>query len=151
SGNAGAQRQNEASLYLKTAPLPANTSKAVFKNVALDMRRYKNLELFVHAEDLNDSAPTNNDLNSNAAFFIRFGSDATDNYYEYETTLKYTSKNATSPLEIWPNENTIRLEIQNFIDAKLRRDKNSAIPIDARTEDLEFNAIDNNKRIFVKG
>jgi cell surface protein SprA len=150
SGNAGAQRQNEASLYLKTAPLPANTSKAVFKNVALDMRRYKKIELFVHAEDVRAGAQSNN-LDENAKFFIRFGSDATDNYYEYETSLKYTPRNATSPLEIWPNENTVNLEIQNFIDAKLRRDKNSAIAIDARTEDKDFSADDVNKRIFIKG
>ena len=150
SGNAGAQRQNEASLYLKTAPLPANTSKAVFKNVALDMRRYKKLELFVHAEDVRAGAQSNN-LDENAKFFIRFGSDATDNYYEYESSLKYTPRNATSPLEIWPNENTVNLEIQNFIDAKLRRDKNTGTPIDARTEDFDFGSIDPNKKIFIKG
>ena len=150
SGNAGAQRQNEASLYLKTAPLPANTSKAVFKNVALDMRRYKKLELFVHAEDVRAGAQSNN-LDENAKFFIRFGSDATDNYYEYESSLKYTPRNATSPLEIWPNENTVNLEIQNFIDAKLRRDKSTGTPIDARTEDFDFGSIDPNKKIFIKG
>lgn len=150
SGNSGAQRQNEASLYLKTQPLEARTSKAVFKNVALDMRRYKKLELFVHAENLNLNVPTNIP-DKNAKFFIRFGSDATDNYYEYETTLKYTPKNATSPLEIWPTENTVNLEIQNFIDAKLRRDQNSGNAIDVRSEDLEYGAIDENKKIFIKG
>ena len=43
SGNAGVQRQNQASLYLKAAPLEKNSSRGVFKNVALDMRRYKKL------------------------------------------------------------------------------------------------------------
>jgi cell surface protein SprA len=50
SGNAGAQRQNEASLYLKANPL-LQESKRVFKNTTLDMRRYKKLKLFVHAHD----------------------------------------------------------------------------------------------------
>ncbi|NHW60063.1 hypothetical protein HA378_33370, partial [Escherichia coli] len=81
----------------------------VFKNVALDMRRYEKLELFVHAEDLKDV--TSNRLDPNAKFFIRLGSDAIDNYYEYESSLKYTAKNATSPLDIWPTENTINFNL----------------------------------------
>ncbi len=150
SGNAGAQRQNEASLYLKTSPIAPKTSRAVFKNVALDMRRYKKLELFVHAEDVRAGAISNG-LDPNAKFFIRFGSDATDNYYEYETSLTYTPKNATSPLEIWPTDNTVNLEMQNFIDAKLRRDENGSVVIDQRTEDFEYGALDPNKKIFIKG
>ncbi|MBH1960874.1 MAG: cell surface protein SprA [Flavobacteriia bacterium] len=150
SGNAGAQRQNEASLYMKTAPIEPKTSRGVFKNVALDMRRYKNLELFVHAEDVKAGAQSNG-LDPNAKFFIRFGSDASDNYYEYETSLTYTPKNATSPMEIWPAENSVDLLIQNFVDAKLRRDGNSQILIDDRTEDMEYSTIDPNKKIFIKG
>ena len=149
SGNAGAQRQNEASLYLKSAPLDVKSSRGVFKNVALDMRRYKKLQLFVHAEDLKNISSSTYD--KDATFFIRFGSDATDNYYEYESALKFTSNNARSPLEIWPTENTVNLEIQNFIDAKLRRDKNFAGGIDIRHEDLDYGSIDPYKKIFIKG
>ena len=149
SGNSGAQRQNEASLYLKAAPLEPKTSRGVFKNVALDMRRYKKLELFVHAEDVKPGAQSSG-LDPNAKFFIRFGSDATDNYYEYETSLTYTSKNATSPLEIWPTENNVNLELQNFIDAKLRRDKSGA-KIDDRSPDSDYNSIDPNKQIYIRG
>lgn len=149
SGNAGAQRQNEASLYMKAAPLFGATSRGVFKNVSLDMRRYENLELFVHAENLKDASSAMYD--PDAKFFIRFGSDATDNYYEYEASLKYTSKTARTPLEIWPIENTMRLAIQNFVDAKLRRDQSNPTGIDLRTEDLEYGSIDPNKKIFIKG
>ncbi|MBF8457352.1 cell surface protein SprA [Kaistella sp. G5-32] len=149
SGNAGAQRQNESSLYMKTQPIAVKTTKGVFKNVALDMRRYKKLELFVHAEDLRN--PTSTIYDKDATFFIRFGSDATDNYYEYEASLKYTATNARSPLEIWPTENTMNLEIQNFVDAKLRRDSNPNNRIDDRSEDVEYGAIDPYKKIFIKG
>ena len=149
SGNAGAQRQNEASLYMKAQPLEKNSSRGVFKNVALDMRRYKKLELFVHAEDLKDVNSSNYD--EDAKFFIRFGSDATDNYYEYEASLKYTAKNARSPLEIWPSENTVDLAIQNFVDAKLRRDKDFPTGIELRREDVEYGTIDPDKKIFIKG
>ena len=149
SGNAGVQRQNEASLYLKAAPLEKNSSRGVFKNVALDMRRYKKLELFVHAEDLKDVTSSNYD--EDTKFFIRFGSDATDNYYEYEASLKYTSKNARSPLEIWPSENNVDLQIQDFVDAKLRRDKDFPTEIELRREDVEYGSLDPNKKIYIKG
>lgn len=153
SGNSGAQRQNEASLYLKAKlekTPDIKSSRGVFKNVALDMRRYKKLELFVHAEDVKNGAISNG-LDKDAKFFIRFGSDATDNYYEYETSLTYTPKNATSPLEIWPSENNVNLEIQNFVDAKLRRDRTAGIAIDTRVEDTEYGNIDPEKKIYIKG
>ncbi|WP_292009241.1 cell surface protein SprA [Chryseobacterium sp.] len=151
SGNAGAQRQNEASLYMKASNLINSEARGVFKNTSLDMRRYKKLKLFVHAED-----PTYRDLNigrmdEKTKFFIRFGSDATDNYYEYEASLVLTPNTATTPLEIWPTENNVELEIQNFVDAKIRRDKNSPNTINNRTEDPEFGGGDNFKKIYIKG
>lgn len=146
SGNAGAQRQNEASLYMKVRSM-SEEARGVFKNVALDMRRYKKLKLFVHGQNLD--VPTASNLDPDVKFFIRFGSDATDNYYEYEASLKYTSNTATSPLDIWPVENDVDFNIQDFVDAKLRRDRNSSIPIINRTEDLTFG--DSNKRIYIKG
>ncbi len=144
SGNAGAQRQNEASLYMKT-DLPNGEARGVFKNIALDMRRFQNLELFVHAEDLIGKG---SNLDKSAKFFIRFGSDATDNYYEYEASLKYTAPNATSPLDIWPNENTVRLAIQDFVDLKILRDKNSTVT-NERFTSADFG--DENKAFYVKG
>jgi len=95
SGNAGVQRQNESSLYLKVNNLAGNTAKAVVRNANLDMRRYKKLGLFLHAEDIKNISNASKD--ADAKFFIRLGSDITDNYYEYETSLKYTPNNARSP------------------------------------------------------
>ena len=151
SGNAGAQRQNEASLYLKTNVLPANEAKGVFKNTTLDMRRYKKLKLFVHAQDPNNSDLNVGRIDEKTKFFIRFGSDATDNYYEYEASLKLTSKSATAPMDIWPFENEVDFEIQNFVDAKLRRDKKSPTEIVKRSEDSEFGGGETFKKIYIKG
>jgi len=148
SGNAGAQRQNESSLYLKATNLIANEARGVFKNTTLDMRRYKKLKLFVHAQD-----PTNRatGIDEKTKFFIRFGSDATDNYYEYESSLKITPGTATAPLEIWPFENDVDLNIQEFVDAKIRRDKNSANKLTERILDSEFGGGDTEKKIYIKG
>ena len=152
SGNAGAQRQNESSLYMKVKDLKGE-SRGVFKNTSLDMRRYKKLKLFVHAENQTNTTTSNtSELDKNAKFFIRFGSDATDNYYEYESSLKYTAKNATSPLDIWPDENTLDLEIENFVNAKLKRDELSR----SGNQNLAVRYLypdygDDEKRIYVKG
>lgn len=148
SGNAGVQRQNESSLYLKLNTLPKREARGVVKNTNLDMRRYRNLELFVHAEDLRNL--TNAALDLEAKFFIRFGSDATDNYYEYETSLKYTPQNARSPMEIWPSQNTINLEVQNFVNAKMKRDAlNQPNIMQTRYHYADFGDAD--KKVFVKG
>lgn len=146
SGNAGAQRQNESSLYLKATQI-RNQARGVFKNTSLDMRRYKKLRLFVHGQNLD--RPTASDYDPNTKFFIRFGSDATDNYYEYEASVKYTANSATAPLEIWPAENDVDFNIQDFVDAKIRRDRNFPTSIVQRRKDSQFG--DNNRGIYIKG
>ncbi|WP_426275978.1 cell surface protein SprA [Chryseobacterium sp. S-02] len=146
SGNAGAQRQNEASLYMKVKNM-SEEARGVFKNTSLDMRRYKKLKLFLHAENLDD--PTLPKVDNNLKFFIRFGSDATDNYYEYEASVKYTANTATAPLEIWPVENDVDFAIQDFVDAKIRRDKQFPNKITERIKDAQFSH--DNKDIYIKG
>lgn len=148
SGNAGAQRQNEASLYMRASNLPATEARGVFKNASLDMRRYKKLKLFVHAEDPKNRVEG---LDKDTKFFVRFGSDATDNYYEYEASLRITPKTATAPLDIWPMENDVDLNIQDFVDAKIRRDKNNPNDIAKRVMDDQFGSDINFKKIYIKG
>ena len=147
SGNAGAQRQNEGSLYMKVKGL-SNESRGVFKNTSLDLRRFRKLKLFVHAQNLDDADPFQNTIDPNTKFFIRLGSDATDNYYEYEASLKYTPKTAVSPLDIWPVENEVDLDVQNFVDAKILRDKSGAQIMD-RYQYIQYG--DAYKKIFIKG
>ena len=144
SGNAGVQRQNESSLYLKVNNLAGNTAKAVVRNANLDMRRYKKLGLFLHAEDIKNISNASKD--ADAKFFIRLGSDITDNYYEYETSLKYTPNNARSPLEIW---NEISLDVEEFVKAKSKRDKLGNSLMQTRYHYADFG--DNDQKIFVKG
>jgi cell surface protein SprA len=152
SGNAGAQRQNEASLYLKANGLIAGQAKGVFKNTSLDMRRYKKLKLFVHAHsDPRTEGPVSGQIDKKTKFFIRLGSDATDNYYEYESSLKITPTSATVPMEIWPMENDVDLNIQDFVDAKIRRDKNFPNDIVKRIMDPTFDPGDTFKKLYIKG
>ena len=145
SGISGVQRQNEGSLSMKVTNL-SNDARGVFKNTSLDLRRYEKLEMFVHAQDLKNTTATN--LDDKTKFFIRFGSDATDNYYEYEASLKYTSSNSKTPFEIWPVENMVNLDLKEFTNIKGRRDRNGS-SMNIRYTDGSYG--DNNKKIYVKG
>ena len=120
-GTTGYQSQNEASMVLKSKLSGTSPTKAVYKNTNLDLRKYKRLEMFVHAEDVLDA--TNQSLDENTKLFIRLGSDYADNYYEYEIPLKYTAKTPdANPSRIWPDENRIDLSTDFFVDAKKLRD-----------------------------
>jgi len=70
SGTTGAQRQNEASFYMKFLNL-GNDAKGAVKTTFVDMRRYQKLKLFVHAEDIKAGAASNN-LDENAKILHPF-------------------------------------------------------------------------------
>ena len=90
---------NEQSLCLMVKNLSQNESKAVYKNTHLDLRQYKHIQMFVHANQL---LPNSTQLEDNQlAVFIRLGSDYKNNYYEYLIPLKLTP--ATS---IWTSSRT---------------------------------------------
>ena len=111
------RQENEQSLSLKITDLAAQDARAVYKNTNYDLRQYKRLQLFTHAEapklDVNDLA------DGDLAVFIRLGSDYKNNYYEYEVPLKLTShgeynyNNSELQKIVWPAENMLnfRLEI----------------------------------------
>lgn len=103
--------QNEQSLSLRASGdgLEIGDSRAVFKNVSVDMRQYNKLKMFLHAEAL--PAPTDpTPLQDNQmSAFIRFGNDFTNNYYEVQIPLKITAEGETDPEAIWPKINEIDL------------------------------------------
>ena len=87
--------QNEQSLSLRVSGdgLEPEDSRAVFKNVSVDMRQFKKLKMFLHAESL----PGEIALRDNQMVgFIRFGNDFTQNFYQIEIPLKVTIPSATS-------------------------------------------------------
>jgi cell surface protein SprA len=105
--------QNEQSLSLRVSGdgLEVNDSRAVFKNISVDMRQFKNLKMFLHAEALpapSDPSPLQNDQ---MVGFIRFGNDFTQNFYQVEIPLKVTPEGTTKAEDIWPSENEIDLPL----------------------------------------
>lgn len=120
-------RENEQALSLKVSELAPRDARAVYKSTNYDLRQYKRLQLFAHAEALPDSAEKLTPLIDNdLSVFIRLGSDYRNNYYEYEVPLKITPAGRTSytPEDIWrPNENTINFPLEVLTNVKLNRNK----------------------------
>ena len=115
--------QNEQSLSLRVYDklggivngLENDDARAVFKNVNVDMRQFKKLRMFLHAE-----AVQNGDLQDDELIaFIRFGNDFTDNFYQVEMPLKVTAYGASTPDEVWPSENEIEISLDLLTKLKI--------------------------------
>jgi len=121
--------QNEQSLSLrvyKKSPeisgiggLEPKDSRAVFKNVNVDMRQYKKLRMFLHAEALEDNVSNDRLKDNEMVAFIRFGNDFTENFYQVEMPLKVTPHGASTPEAIWPAENEIELPLSLLTKLKI--------------------------------
>lgn len=115
---------NEQALLLKACELEDGDARAVYKNVFMDIRQYKRLKMFVHAESISGT-PTLND--NDVSVFIRIGSDYQNNYYEYEIPLKVTAPGNYNPDDendqyiVWPEENELNLEFTLLQSAKQKR------------------------------
>ncbi|MEO6631579.1 MAG: cell surface protein SprA, partial [Mucilaginibacter sp.] len=102
------------SLSLKITSLRDGYSRAAFRLFSNDVRKYKTLQMFVHAEG---TQIRDNDLSA----FVRLGVDFIDNYYEYEIPLKITQPGTSSPTAIWPDANLLNLQLSLLTNAKLAR------------------------------
>ena len=128
--------QNEQSLALRISGaegLAQNESRGVFKNISIDMRQYKKLKMFLHAEsfvnELENSAEILKD--GEMAAFLRFGNDFTQNYYEVEVPLKVTPQNDANTAEkVWPAENNLDLPLALLTKMKVLKMSATAAEID---------------------
>ncbi|WP_254712702.1 cell surface protein SprA [Polaribacter sp. R2A056_3_33] len=118
-GSTSVQLQNEQSVTLKVNNLPANETRAIYKNISIDLRRFKNLKMYMHLQK-NEGALAINDDDFSAV--IRLGTDLDDNFYQIELPLK-VSQNGTSALDIWPEANNLDAFLETFGLVKLERDR----------------------------
>ncbi len=100
-------RQNEQSLVANICNLEPNDSRGAFKNISIDMRQYKSLRMFIHAQEDGVGFPDSERLIG----FLRIGNDLNDNYYQIEIPLLKSSKNTSNVDEVWPDENEINLSL----------------------------------------
>lgn len=118
--------QNEQSLLVKVENLSHRDSRGVFKNFNVDMRQYKKLRMFIHAEALQNSG--NKLVDYEMAAFIRLGSDFIENFYEIEVPLKVTNGGESDPEAIWPKENELEVEIDLLAKLKVLKMVESGKP-----------------------
>ena len=116
------RQQNEQSLSIKVENLASQDARAIYKTTSFDLRRYKRLQLFVHAEKLVDDVITNPE-NGDLSVFIRLGSDYKNNYYEYEIPLSLTAFGTRQREEVWPVDNMFDFKMETLTDLKLERNR----------------------------
>ena len=117
--------QNEQALSFVVNNFSSGEGKAVYKNTTLDLRQYKRLEMFVHANAFEQN--TTNLTDNQLAVFIRLGSDYRNNYYEYEIPLKLTAPgkygrySVEDAKAVWPEDNMLDIPLSIFTDLKKAR------------------------------
>ena len=106
-------------------------AKAVYKNSTLDLRQYKRIQMFAHANALEQNTTRLQD--GDLSVFIRLGSDYKNNYYEYEIPLKLTEPRSNynryvlaDCKAVWPEENMLDVPLSVFTALKKNRNKAKA-------------------------
>lgn len=122
---------NEQALSLTAKNLAAGDARAVYKNMNLDMRQYKHLQMFVHANALAENVTKTE--NNQTSVFIRLGSDYRNNFYEYEIPLQltpeghYDTYSAQQCLAVWPQENMLDIDLSVLTNVKLARNRDKSM------------------------
>ena len=121
---------NEQSLSIKVNDIQPGDARAVYKNTALDLRLYKRIQMFSHAERLiTDVAEELKD--GDFSVFLRLGTDIKNNYYEYEVPVKltphiqggkyYNTYSSADQYIVWPEANFFDVATEVFTNIKKER------------------------------
>ncbi|WP_188369739.1 T9SS outer membrane translocon Sov/SprA [Muriicola marianensis] len=109
-------RQNEQSLSFLLENLEPEDSRGVFKNVNMDLRQYERLKMFMHAEKILDSDYLDDDVP--LVGFLRIGTDFSENFYQIEVPLQFTSFGASQAEDIWPAINELDIALDDLKKVK---------------------------------
>jgi gliding motility-related protein len=118
---------NEQALSLVVDNLSQGEAKAVYKNTTIDLRQYRRLQMFVHANALEPNATAL--ANGELSVFIRLGSDYKNNFYEYDIPLsltparRYNDRSWADSRAVWPEENMLDIALSVFTNLKKARNK----------------------------
>ena len=123
-------QENEQALVIEVENLASGDARAVYKTASIDLRKYKHLQMFVHANAIEgDTQLQDNQM----SVFVRLGSDSKSNYYEYEIPLvltppgHYDTYSAEGCRAVWPAENMLDIDFDQLTNAKHERNKARAV------------------------
>ncbi|MCM1369698.1 MAG: cell surface protein SprA [Candidatus Amulumruptor caecigallinarius] len=140
-GAAQATQLNEQSLSLTLKGIRPGDARGIYKNTQMDLRIYKRIQMWVHAEALIDN--TTNLRNGDFSLFIRLGSDVKNNYYEYELPLdltppgRYNNFNSNDRAMVWPMSNFLDVPLDLLTSVKTERNRERA----NHTEGVGYNQL----------
>lgn len=124
---------NERALSMNFRSLGPDCEISMNKLLDMDLRLFKRLQLFVHAEESIEQAyldgiGTDTIKDNDLELFVRFGKDYENNYYEYRIPLSMTKDNnlsrATPPEyqdSVWREDNLMDVTITDLVDLKRER------------------------------
>jgi cell surface protein SprA len=124
---------NEQALSLRACNLKDGDSRAIYKNIDLDVRSFKKMRMFMHAEQMTSDVLHDGDV----TVFVRLGSDFNNNYYEYEIPVKVTPKgyydpsDETAKYNVWPAENEFIMDFEEITGIKTNRNAKTGIDLAA--------------------
>ncbi len=125
SSNTTLRQLNEQALLLKVCDLADGDARAAYKNTEFDIRSYKKLKMFIHAEAVGDELLNDDDV----TVFLRLGTDFDNNYYEYEVPLTvtlpgdYSQDISSDRYDVWPLLNNIDLDFAELTRTKQQRNR----------------------------
>ncbi len=123
--------QNEQALSMSICSLGYCDARAIFKTLNMDLRQFKRLKMFVHAEQVDENDPIDS---TDLTMFIRMGSDFFNNYYEYEIPLMPSNpdniingnpESRSYKEEVWRPENNFDFPLQLLTEVKKQRNKDT--------------------------
>jgi len=143
-------RRNEQAMVMKVDNLEDGDSRGVYKTTDFDFRQYKNLQMFVHAEKMYEAKELQS---GELSVFMRFGSDFSENYYEYEIPLQFTpwGTTAADPYAIWPEDNSFSIDLERLVEIKQQRNIAMRDPASGLSNSVPYIIYDGNAKVTVIG
>ena len=108
--------QNEQSLSYTVCDLSPRDARGVYKNLHADLRQYKRIKMFVHAERYKNQPLADGEL----VAFVRLGSDLSENFYQVELPLQVTPAGAYLAEGIWPAANSFDIPMDVLTQMKAK-------------------------------
>lgn len=146
-GTSNLRNLNEQSLVLDVCDLGDGFTKFAYRDMELDIRQYKKIKMFAHAEAGKGGDALLDD--GDVSVVLRMGTDFDHNYYEYEVPLKVTRPGQNQREEVWPEENNFMIDLELL--TKIKQQRNGAKVIPGATQGGVYEVKDGKNYIRVKG